>query len=327
MVVWNDENKARLLACETTDAMTRAFPGSNVANLKRRRREIAEEKRAVQAPSKSKNADKIGRMHMVVFDTQVKPGVPVDHLRWIGKYAAEKQPDVIVQIGDFWDMPSLSSYDKGKKSFEGRRYLADVEAGNEAFRMMDDEIKKPKGYSPRKVFTSGNHEFRIDRAVEHQAELEGTIGMHQLDTRDWERHPFLEVVDIDGIAYSHYFANPLTGRPYGGQAATRLKTIGRSFVMGHQQILDTAIRFVGNRSQHALICGATYLHDEAYLGYQGNAYWRGIAILHEVSEGSYDLMLVSLNYLCRRYEGMSLDEFLDKKYIRPKSPFEDWSIR
>ena len=57
---------------------------------------------------------------MVIPDVQCKEGVDISHLEWIGKYAAEKKPDVIVCLGDFADMPSLSTYDIGKKSFEGR---------------------------------------------------------------------------------------------------------------------------------------------------------------------------------------------------------------
>jgi len=66
--------------------------------------------------------------HLVIPDCQVKPGQSVKYLENIGKYIAEKQPEVIVCIGDFADMPSLSSYDVGKKSFEGRTYKADVKA-------------------------------------------------------------------------------------------------------------------------------------------------------------------------------------------------------
>jgi hypothetical protein len=67
--------------------------------------------------------------HMIIPDTQVKPGSSLKHLEWAGKYAVEKKPDVIVHIGDHWDMPSLSSWDVGKKSFEGRRYKDDIDAG------------------------------------------------------------------------------------------------------------------------------------------------------------------------------------------------------
>ena len=70
--------------------------------------------------------------HFIIPDTQVKPDSNIDHLTWAGKYAVSLKPDVIVHLGDHWDFPSLSSYDKGKKSFEGRRYQADVLAGKQA---------------------------------------------------------------------------------------------------------------------------------------------------------------------------------------------------
>ena len=56
----------------------------------------------------------MSRVHAVIPDCQVKPGQDYSFLRWVGNYLAEKKPDVIVQIGDFADMPSLSSYDVGK---------------------------------------------------------------------------------------------------------------------------------------------------------------------------------------------------------------------
>ena len=59
--------------------------------------------------------------HMVIPDCQVTPDTPTDHLRWIGEYMVEKKPDLVVCLGDFADMESLSSYDIGKKSYEGRR--------------------------------------------------------------------------------------------------------------------------------------------------------------------------------------------------------------
>ena len=70
--------------------------------------------------------------HLVIPDCQVKPKVDMSYLHSIGKYIVAKQPDVIVCIGDFADMPSLSSYDTGKKAFEGRTYKADIKAVHKA---------------------------------------------------------------------------------------------------------------------------------------------------------------------------------------------------
>lgn len=261
------------------------------------------------------------RSHLVIPDTQVKPGVPTDHLRWIGRYIIDRKPDVVVHLGDHWDMESLSTYDRGKLQFEGRRYKADVAAGNAGLTLLDRSItwhnqrdRKAGPYLPEKHLLLGNHEDRIRRAVEEHGWLDGMIGLDDLDTRDWQVHPFLEPVLIDGVAYAHYFANPMSGRPYGGQAITRLKQLGHSYCMGHQQTLEFATRFVLGKKQTGIVAGAAYLHDEDYKGPQGNAHWRGILVFHEVREGQFDLMEVSLDYLCRRYEGVSIGEFLKTKY-------------
>ncbi len=251
------------------------------------------------------------RHHIVIPDTQVKPGVRTDHLEWIGRYIVDQfagKDIVVIHLGDHWDMPSLSSYDKGKKSMEGRRYVADIAAGNRGFHLISDpidaEVKRRRGrWAPRRVFLHGNHEDRISRAIECDPSIEGALSLDQLDTCGWETYPFLKPVDIDGIIYCHYLANPMTGRPYGGLASTRLKQVGRSFTQGHQQTLDYSVRYVlPGKSQHALIAGACYLHDEEYRGFQGNAlHWRGIVACHDVKAGSYNPMFIDLDYLKRRY--------------------------
>lgn len=264
-----------------------------------------------------------GRIHVVIGDTQVKDGVRTDHLSWIGNYIVDQfagQDISVVHLGDHWDMPSLSSYDKGKKEMEGRRYKADIKAGNKAFDLLcqplvklNRSIRKDRQWWPDRHFLLGNHEQRIMRAVEEDAQLEGVIGYDDLNAADWgwKVHPFLQPLFLDGIGYSHYWYNPNTGRPYSGENLTpRLKTIGHSFTMGHQQGLNYALRPVGKTRHHGLVCGSTYLHDEKYLGPQGNAYWRGIVVKHQVENGAYDAMFVSLDYLCRRYEGKTLNRFL-----------------
>lgn len=266
--------------------------------------------RACQLDARRKPEALVSTTHLVIPDTQCKAGVPNDHLRWIGQYARDRYAGkqlTVVHLGDHWDMPSLSSYDRGKGAMEGRRYMTDVEAGNRGFALLDE----PMGNQPlwRKVLLRGNHEDRITRAVESDIQLEGLLSLDHLDSRDWEVHPFLEPVTIDGVVYAHYFYNPMTGRPYTGQnVELRLKTLGHSFTMGHQQTLQYGIRFVAGRSQHALVAGACYQHDEDYKGPQGNAHWRGIVVCNNVEQGSYDPMFVSLDYLCRRYEGVRLSD-------------------
>jgi len=218
------------------------------------------------------------RTHLLIPDTQVKPGVPLDHLDWIGRYIVDRQPDVIVHIGDHYDLPSLSSYDRGKRSFEGRRYRKDVEAGHRALERLEaplDEYNRErrhrheKQYRPEKHYCLGNHEARADRMAEENSELDGLIGSFEFmdfwDGRGWATHEFLKVIDVDGVWYTHFVANPMTGRPLGGMIETRLKNVGNSFTMGHQQTLQHGIRYVGKRQQHGLVAGACLTPDHKVL--------------------------------------------------------------
>ncbi len=109
---------------------------------------------------------------LVIPDTQTKPGVPLDHLTWLGKYICDLRPDIIVHIGDHYDLPSLSSYDKGTAAIEGKRLAEDLEAGDRGINLIMAPIHrlqlaqrryKKKPYEPRLVFLKGNHEDRLDR--------------------------------------------------------------------------------------------------------------------------------------------------------------------
>ena len=249
----------------------------------------------------------------VISDTQCKDGVPLDHLTWAGDYLKDKKPDVIVQIGDFSDLPSLSSYDIGKKQFEGRRYKTDIEVAKKAMEMLLSPIweeqarqrkNKEKVWKPRMVLTLGNHEDRIKRAVENDAKLEGILSLKDLgyEDRGWEVVPFLEPVNIGGIMFSHYFPSGVLGRPVTTARQLIMKK-HMSCVAGHLQGRDIAFATRADGVQiMALISGSYYQHNEDYLSPQANNHWRGFYFLHSVSEGAADEMALSLEYLKKRYE-------------------------
>ena len=250
--------------------------------------------------------------HLVIPDAQVSPGVPTEHLRWAGQYAVDKKPDVIVNLGDHWDMPSLSSYDKGKKSFEGRKYTADIQAGRNALlefmqpiwaEQERQRLNKKAVWKPRLIFCIGNHEQRIERAIESDRMLEDLIGYQDfgLEEMGWETYDFKEVVIIDGVAYSHFFVSGVMGRPV-SSARLMLTKKHMSCVMGHVQARDIAFaQRADGKNMTGIFAGTFYQHDEEYLGAQGNQQWRGVWMLHQVDDGAFDEMPVSLEYLRGKY--------------------------
>lgn len=267
------------------------------------------------------------KRHFVISDTQVKKGVPVDHMEWIGWAIKEYQPDRVIHIGDHWDMPSLSSYEgPGSLSMEGARVEDDIQSGNDALSTLTNAIGRTKKQQTRTILR-GNHEQRIERAINRDPRLSGTLGYHLLNDKalGWD------VVDyhcgapghvkFDGIVYAHYFAAVNTGRPIGGTAANKLNHIGESYVQGHVQGYDLGTKqYATGKVKKGIVTGSAYLHDENYKG-AANSHWRGVVVLNEVNDGEFCEMPLTLDYLCRKYTGMSLGAYMRKKYKNAASRF------
>lgn len=273
------------------------------------------------------------KRHFIIPDTQVSPGHPIDHMTWIGLAIEEYRPDVVIHLGDHWDMASLSAWSQaGSADKEGKRYRADIDAGNDALWELEKAISgysaTGKGFKPkRKVILRGNHEQRIERVTSADPRLLGAIGYHDFNDRElgWEVvdyfHGSPKAVSIDGILYAHYFANPNTGKAIAGTINNRLSKIGGSFVQGHQQgLFQGNVQYATGLIRHGIVAGSCYLHDEGYKG-MANSHWRGVVVLNEVKAGTFCEMPLTLDYLCRKYEGTNLRRYLRKKYRRAADRF------
>lgn len=255
------------------------------------------------------------RNHLVIPDAQIHRGIPLSHIQAIGNMIVEERPHVIINIGDWADMPSLSSYDKGTRGFEGRRYKEDISSSKEAmvelltplWRLQGKQKKnKEKLYKPLMVLTLGNHEHRIERATNTHPELFETISWRDLEYEEmgWLVMPFLKPIEIDGVTYVHYVQNINAPTAISRAHLIAQKRHG-SFTVGHQAGLDyyvsSGIAPHNNRRVQCIIAGSCYMHDEDYRGYQGNQHWRGVIYKRNVKDGEYDPEFISINSLLDRY--------------------------
>ncbi len=88
------------------------------------------------------------KRHLIIPDAQVKPVGNTEHINWAGEAILEYRPDVIVCLGDWWDLPSLNSHaEKGSAELEGARYQEDIDAGNKAFKLLDGYLKRSRSKS------------------------------------------------------------------------------------------------------------------------------------------------------------------------------------
>jgi hypothetical protein len=248
---------------------------------------------------------------VVIADVQADNTTPTEHLDALSKYIWKHKPGNIVDIGDHFDFPSLSSYSTQLES-EGRRLYDDLEGGFNAFRkiMAYTDAKnasgKQKKYNPNKHFCMGNHENRLRRFIEAHPVLEGCFDIERfIKSQGWHVHAFCEPLWIDDICYIHYLENPMSGRAVGGSIENKLNKFPHSFVHGHQQQFQYGRRQNLIGKPHFGACaGSFYMHDEGYRG-ANNTEARGFLHL-KAFENRYgyldhDVEFISMERLMQEY--------------------------
>jgi hypothetical protein len=247
-----------------------------------------------------------GKTHLVIGDSHANPEVPNHRYHWLGKLIAEVRPDVVIDIGDWWDMDSLCAYDEGKKSFEGRRYWRDVDVGIDAQERVAWEIRTLGDNQPKLIRTLGNHENRINKIVEREARFEGIVGTGDLLSKEmgWEEYPFLVPVLQDGIAFCHYFTSGVMGRPISGEhpAHMLLRKQFHSCVQGHTHTFAYAERHDAmGQAKQGLVCGCYLHHEPTYAGPANQMWRRGITVLRNVRDGAFDFEWLSIERIKAAY--------------------------
>lgn len=253
------------------------------------------------------------RTHLVVGDSHAHFQHDNDRADWLGNLIVDLRPDVVVHIGDSADMPSLSSYEKGKKSFQGRTYRADIDAHLDFQERMWRPLRAFKKKMPERIFCIGNHEQRIARAIQLSPELDGAIGYDDLQLNRW----YDTIVDydgntpgkvtVDGVQYAHYFVSGIMGRPVGGEhpAHSQIRTQFTSTVAGHSHLAEWVTRNSSdNRRMHGVQSGCYMDYHAGWAGNVNDLWWRGLTILHNVEGGDFSVQFISMKDIEREYRNI-----------------------
>lgn len=252
---------------------------------------------------------------LVIGDAHAKPDVDQSRFTLLGKVIEDRARQAmyegveftVVNIGDWADMESLSSYDVAKASFEGRRYMLDVGASTEAQKLMFAEISPEVKEYTRWVMVLGNHENRINRTVNDDPKLKGFMSVDDLRYEEfgWELYPFKKAANVHGVYFAHYFASGVMGRAISGVNIGRsliLKTL-ESCVQGHSHLLNHAtLTTASGRRMHGLSVGCFFEHEEDYAGTANDMFWRGLCFLNNAKDGDYELETITLKRLRRMYD-------------------------
>jgi hypothetical protein len=249
--------------------------------------------------------------HLIISDPHAHYQHDNKRADYLAKLILDIKPDVVINGGDQWDMPSLSGYDKGKSSFTGRAVAKDLDAGLEFSERLWGPVKRAKKKMPRAVFLEGNHEERMKRMLQYSPEMEGTIGFKDFDLGRWY-DDIVEysgsnpgTINVDGITYAHYFVSGIAGRPISGEhsAYSLLSKNFSSCTAFHQHTTDYCVRTnADGRRIHGMVAGVYQDYDSDWAGSElCKLWWRGVVIKRNVENGQYDPQWVSLEALRKEY--------------------------
>lgn len=253
------------------------------------------------------------KTYLVVPDQHAHPDHNNDRADWLGKLILDLKPDTVMNMGDTFDMPSLSSFDKGKASFQGASYEKDIESGVDFLDRMWHPMRKSKKKKPKSVFLVGNHCQRLKKVLEYQPELSGS--KYGIGYKDYCLSDYHNVVvnydgqtpgiyTADGISFAHFMVSGLLGRPIGGDnaAATLLAKNHSSCVVAHSHTVDWAVRSTANGNKiMGLVAGVYQDYKSGWAGNINNIWHSGVFVLRNVEGGTYDPSFISIEALRREY--------------------------
>ncbi len=252
------------------------------------------------------------KTHLVIPDGHARPDFHNERFDLLGDLIVDVKPDVIINIGDHWDMPSLSSYDKGKPSSFGLSYTSDIHSGQEAMDRTFHRMRKQKKSKPLTIFLGGNHEHRLQKAMDTEYTLRGTLGisMDHYQVKDWydECYWYTGATpgqrEVDGILYAHYLPSGPMGRPISGihQAKSLLAKYHTSCTVGHSHILDFGVfPTTTDRKIMGLSCGCFTDFDKPWAGHINRQFWQGVVVKRGVEDGQYSPEFISMKMLQEEY--------------------------
>ena len=246
---------------------------------------------------------------LIVGDTHIEPGQDLRRFEWLSRCIEATKPDHVIIIGDWVSMNSLSSFDKkGGKQLEGTRVREDAEIGAEALAMIQQQPDDKWKYSVH--FIEGNHEYRIKRWWENDAQMEGLCDLAEM------YKPFLasytsygEYLWLRDVGFTHIPFNkvgPIASSGFTTSIAQKVSILAaRSIFFGHSHILDIGRqqRLGAPNPIYAVNVGCFFEpHQDPHYSHLGlTDWWRGVIMAEIMDDSTFDISTLSLTRMEQLY--------------------------
>jgi hypothetical protein len=181
------------------------------------------------------------RKIMGIGDTHWSPGMNMDHMKWIGRCAAQERPDNVVHLGDAGDFTSCEMHSAPGSASQARRptFQEDIECCEDGLSAYHSEIGVGEISTD---IVLGNHEYRAWRKEELAPELSGTLTTQLEQTFSryrWRTTPYRHWIFLEGVGFTHV-PHSIMGKPIGGRYPENT---------------------IGNQSTHSIVFGHTHRNN------------------------------------------------------------------
>jgi predicted phosphodiesterase len=160
---------------------------------------------------------------LILPDAHINTKVPKEY-EVVKRFIKDFKPHETILLGDFMDVSVLSAWDLDKKRvMEGQRYNKEVVVANKELDFLQKHSKKT-------TFLEGNHEYRVERYLDKNPEMDGLINVPivlRLKERHIKFYPLNETYKVGKC----FFIHGLFTTKY--SAAKHLEALGENVVYGH----------------------------------------------------------------------------------------------
>jgi hypothetical protein len=255
-----------------------------------------------------------GKTAIVWSCAHASPEFSNERFDWLGELIYDIKPDYVVDLGDGADMASLSSYDtKYPKMIVNQSYEKDIDSYNESQDRLRHKFKINKRKMPKWYGLCGNHDFRVQKAIQLDPRLEGQrygVSFKHLQTDYWfdEYTEYSNsapgIVVYDGVSYAHYISSGNYGAAMSGlhHASKLVAKRHCSTTVGHSHKRDFyPADDAYPKAIMGLVAGCYKGGDDHWSGQSAKGWWKGCVVKRGIEGGTYEPEFISMARLKETY--------------------------
>lgn len=208
-------------------------------------------------------------------------------------YMADQHWDEIIYGGDFLNLDSISSHnEKNLRAISATSIHEEAKAG----RIMLNRHERITPTCKRRVMLQGNHDERLERFMNAQPQLRGTLEFEKLlrlEKRGYKYVPFWSKGTVHRVGYASFIHGEYTGRHHASQTVSAYNT---NVFYGHtHDIQSSSLTTKGNnKTKIGQSLGCLQAYNPDYMRGKPSKWQQGFGVFWFLPDGYFNYMPVHI---------------------------------